>query len=153
MTDAVGAHSMAESHHYFMHYHAHPARVTDPHYADFNAYHRAHHDTATCYVGDRIGAQHCSPGPLELHHAIIEFAVQSGVDLHALEVDYPGISDMDSVGAWIETEANFRWLCPYHHRGQAGAHTVSHSDWEGGLYVPSLFGDPDPEHPLRQKET
>ena len=146
----VAAHSAAQSHKYVMHFPAHPARKDDPHYVDFEAYRRKHKDTATCYVGDRIGYDHCSEGPIELHHHHVEFALQNGVDLKALEKDFPGISDPDTVGAWIETAANLRFLCPYHHRGQAGAHTVAHGDWEAGLYDPTLFGVPDPVNKLRE---
>ncbi len=146
----VAAHSQAQSHKYVMHFPPHPAREDDPHYTDFNAYHRKHAATAKCYVGQRIGFDHCSDGPIELHHAIIEFSLQNGVDLKALEVDYPGISNAEQVGEWIESEPNFRWLCPYHHRGQAGAHTAAHADWTAGQYVPTLFGIPDPAHPLRE---
>ena len=78
------------------------------------------------------------PG-LELHHAHVEFSLQNGIDLTALEVDYPGISDTTSVGAWVETGANFRWLCAYHHRGAAGAHTATHSDWEASQYIKQLI--------------
>lgn len=137
--DEVAAHSGAQSHKYVMHFPAHPAREDDPHYTDFNAYHRKHHDTATCYIGDRVGVEHCSDGPLELHHAHVEFSLQNGVDLKALEHDYPGISNADEVGAWIESEANFRWLCAYHHRGAAGAHTSAHADWEASQYVRGLI--------------
>ncbi|MGZ4520301.1 MAG: hypothetical protein ACXVXP_12960 [Mycobacteriaceae bacterium] len=135
----VAAHSAAQSHKYVMHFPAHPARKDDPHYADFNAYHRKHHDTATCYIGDRVGTDQCSDGPLELHHAHIEFSLQNGVDLAALEKDYPGISNPDEVGEWIESEQNFRWLCAFHHRGHAGAHTAAHADWEASQYIKGLF--------------
>ena len=147
----VAAHSAAQGHKYVMHFPPHPARTDDPHYADFNAYHRKHSKTATCYVGDRIGVDHCSDGPMELHHAVIEFSLQNGVDLKALEVDYPGISNADEVGVWIESEQNFRWLCAYHHRGQAGAHTAAHADWTAGQYVPTLFGAPNPDKPLQEQ--
>ena len=175
---AVAAHQAAQSHHYMMHFPAHPARTADPHYADFNAYHRAHRATARCYIGERIGFGDCmdaqmrpAPPPehdlnmphdvrfmsgtkgcppycpaivgeqpgLELHHAHVEFSLQNGVDLAALEKDYPGISDPSQVGAWIETDQNFRWLCAWHHRGAAGAHTASHSDWEASQYVQGLI--------------
>jgi hypothetical protein len=136
----VAAHSAAQGHKYVMHFPAHPARKDDPHYADFNAYHRKHHDTATCFIGDRLGVEHCSDGPLELHHAHVEFSLQNGVDLKALEHDYPGISNPEQVGDWIESEQNFRWLCAYHHRGQAGAHTAAHADWEASQYVRGLLG-------------
>jgi hypothetical protein len=135
----VAAHTQNETHRYVMHFPPHPARKDDPHYVDFNAYHRKYGPTATCYVGDRIGKEHCSDGPLELHHAHVEFSLQNGVDLAALEHDYPGISDPTKVGDWIESDQNFRWLCAYHHRGQAGAHTAAHADWEAGQYVPTLF--------------
>src|SRR5258707_8535783 len=138
----------------------HPARTSDPHYADFSAYHKAHGATARCYIGERIGFGDCmdaqlrpcptppgggtpeltppQPG-LELHHSIVEFSLQQGVDLAALEHDYPGISDPAQVGAWIETDANFRWLCAWHHRGAAGAHTASHSDWSASQNVQGLI--------------
>jgi len=154
----VPEHEAVQSHRYVMHYPPHPARTSDPHYVDFNAYHRAHRATARCYVGERIGFSDCldaqgkpAPAPvtgpqagLELHHAHVEFSLQNGVSLAALEKDYPGISDPDQVGSWIESDANFRWLCVFHHRGPGGAHTASHSDWEAQQYV---FGLIDPERP------
>lgn len=149
----VAAHEAAQTHHYMMHFPPHPARTADPHYVDFNAYHRTHRATARCYIGERIGFGDCMdaqmrpcPPPatgqqagLELHHTHVEFSLQNGVSLAALERDYPGISDPAAVGAWIETDANFRWLCAFHHRGPAGAHTASHSDWEGSQYVQGLI--------------
>jgi hypothetical protein len=163
--DAVAAHAAAQSHHYIVHFPPHPARASDPHYADFNAYHQANRATARCYIGERIGYGDCmdaqmrpcpphelavdasgrptgaippQPG-LELHHAIVEFSLQNGVSLTALEHDYPGISDATQVGAWIESDQNFRWLCAFHHRGPAGAHTASHSDWSASQYVQGLI--------------
>jgi hypothetical protein len=76
---------------------------------------------------------------LELHHAHVEFSLQNGIDLAALERDFPGISDPTSVGAWVESDQNFRWLCVFHHRGPGGAHTAAHADWEASQYVPSLI--------------
>lgn len=150
----VAAHQQAETHHYVVHFPPHPARKDDPHYVDFNAYHRRTRAAARCYIGERIGYDDCrddkgqpcpppeaggeQPG-LELHHAHIEFSLQNGVDLKALEVDYPGISDPSQVGAWVESGANFRWLCCFHHRGAGGAHTASHSDYEASQYVPGLI--------------
>jgi hypothetical protein len=152
---SVPAHSGAQTHHYLLHFPAHPARTSDPHYVDFNAYHRKTRATARCYIGERIGFDDCrdaqgnpAPGPttgeqpgLELHHAVIEFSLQNGVDLAALEKDYPGVSDTTNVGAWIETpdSGNLRWLCAHHHRGPAGAHTSSHSDWSASQYIKGLI--------------
>lgn len=154
MTEIVAAHDAAQGHRYLMHFPPHPARASDPHYIDFHHYHRTHRTDARCYVGERIGfgdccdaqGNPCPPPPgvcqqpgLELHHAHIEFSLQAGVDLAALERDFPGISNPDQVGAWVESDQNFRWLCAWHHRGAAGAHTASHSDWEAGQYVPGLI--------------
>jgi hypothetical protein len=152
--ETIAAHEAPQSHHYIMHYPEHPARENDPHYVDFNHYHQLHRATARCYIGEYIGFGDCrdaqfnlcpppenggeQPG-LELHHARVEFSLQNGVLLSALEKDYPGISNPNEVGAWVESEANFRWLCAWHHRGAAGAHTASHSDWEASRYIPSLI--------------
>jgi hypothetical protein len=150
---AVAAHAAIQGHRYLMHFPAHPARDGDPHYTDFTAYRKATRQAARCHIGERIGYGDCrdthgQPAPppgqgqqpgLELHHAHVEFSLQNGVSLAALEKDYPGISDPAAVGAWVESGANFRWLCAWHHRGAAGAHTASHSDWEASQYVLSLI--------------
>ena len=149
----VDAHDQQTTHVYVVHFPPHPAREDDPHYKDFDAYHRKMRPTARCYVGSRVGFGYCKDAQgqplsidaagqqsgLELHHAHIEFALQQGIDLAALEADYPGISDAGAVGAWVESGANFRWLCVYHHRGRGGAHTAAHSDYEGSFYVPGLI--------------
>lgn len=149
----VQAHSQRVSHSYVIAYPEHPAREGDPHYADFHAYHRAHRAAARCYIGQRIGFSECrdaqgAPAPpaldgvqpgLELHHAHVEFSLVNGISLAALEVDYPGIGNPDQVGAWVESGANFRWYCAYHHRSQAGAHSASHADFEASAYVLSLI--------------
>jgi|ERR1700747_973515 len=149
----VVAHDANITHHYAVHFPAHPARQSDPHYIDFDHYHKLHRATARCYVGERVGFEDCrdehgnlcpvieeqQQAGLELHHAYVEFALQNGISLTALEKDFPGISDATSVGAWVESDINFRWLCVFHHRAAGGAHTASHSDWTAGLYVPGLL--------------
>lgn len=148
----VAAHEAKQSHTYIVHFPEHSARQDDPHYVDFDHYHRKHRATARCYVGERIGFGDCRDAQgvpcvivngqqsgLELHHAHVEFSLQNGVDLAALEVDHPGISNPDEVGAWVESDQNFRWLCVFHHRAAGGAHTASHSDWEASQYVPGLI--------------
>lgn len=159
MTGEVAAHDGVQHHRpYFVHFPPHPAREDDPHYIDFNHYHRKTRATARCYIGERVGFDACAdaqgnpcPPPadggeqagLELHHAHIEFALQEGISLEALEVDYPGVSDAWNVGAWVESATNLRWLCVRHHRGEAGAHSVSHSDWEASQYVLGLIKGTD----------
>jgi hypothetical protein len=107
----VPAHSQKITHSYTLFYPPHPARQEDPHYRDFEAYRRRTKDTAQCVVGvHRVDFSECH-GELELHHAHVEFSLQNGVDLAWLEKDYPGISDPDKVGAWVESADNLQWLC------------------------------------------
>lgn len=140
----TAAHTQETEHHYLMHYPEHPARKDDPHYVDFEAYRKAHIETARCAVGlHRSDFSECSSGDsnhgLELHHSHVEFSLQNGVDLAWLEKDYPGISDRDSIGAWVESGANFEFLCEFHHRGAGGIHTASSSDFEAEKYVRGLI--------------
>lgn len=153
MTD-VPAHRQAFTHRYFVSYPDHAPRQQDPNYADFNAYHERTRATARCAMGLRVGFDACkdaqgNPAPppagggeqpgLELHHAHIEFALENSVDLQLLERDYPGVSDPSKVGAWVESAANLEWLCAWHHRGAAGVHNASASDYEAERYVRDLI--------------
>lgn len=137
------SHDANVSHHYRLHYPAHPERKSDPHYADFNHYRRRTQATAKCAIGEHRNDFSECHGGLELHHAHVEFALQNGVDLAWLEVDYPGISDRDSVGAWVESESNLTWLCAWHHRGAGGIHVASASDFEAERYVSGLISRAD----------
>ena len=129
------------THHYTIHYPAHPERTSDPHYKDFNAYRNRTKDTAQCAIGlHRNDFSECDlKSPLELHHSHIEFSLQNGVELKWLETDYPGVSDPDTIGAWIETAANLEWLCLFHHRGHGGVHTAAAADYEAEKYVRGLI--------------
>jgi hypothetical protein len=133
------AHDQTASHRYTVHYPAHPPRAGDPHYVDFEAYRRRTHATAQCAIGAHRGDLSECAGQLELHHAHVEFSLQNGVDLAWLEKDYPGISDPDRVGAWVESAENLQWLCEFHHRGHGGAHVASASDFEAERYVRGLI--------------
>lgn len=139
----VAAHDQATTHRYVMHYPAHAPRASDPHYAAFEAYRRHTKATAVCYVGERAGSGSCSTGPLELHHATLEFATANAADPAALHRDFPEISEhagAEEIAAWLESSpGEFRWLCAFHHRGHGGAHTASHADWTAQLYVPGLI--------------
>jgi hypothetical protein len=138
----VEKHDQNVTHRYIVHYPAHPERTSDPHYVDFNHYRQKTKDTAQCSVGlHRNDFSECTlDQPLELHHSHVEFSLQNGVELKWLEVDYPGISDPDSVGAWVESAANLEWLCEFHHRGAGGVHTAAASDYEAEKYVRGLIG-------------
>lgn len=78
-------------------------------------------------------------GGLELHHAHIEFALQNSVDLAILEAHYPGVSDPESVGEWVESGANLEYLCEFHHRGHGGVHVASSSDFEAEHFIKGLI--------------
>ena len=62
-----------------------------------------------------------------------------------LEVDYPGVSDPESVGAWVESGANLIWYCERHHRGVGGVHHAAASDWEAEKFVKNLISKRDPD--------
>lgn len=132
------AHDQNITHHYTMHFPAHPPRPEDPHYVDFNHYRETHIKDAKCKFYDSANPQDCTD-QLELHHAFVEFSLQNGVDLAVLEKDFPGISDPAKVGAWVESDQNFEFLCSFHHRGHGGAHTASHSDFVAERYVKDLI--------------
>ena len=135
----VPAHDQAVTRHYVVRYPDHPERKSDPHYADFNSFRRRTHKTAKCAIGlHRNDFSECG-GQLELHHTHVEFALQNGIDLAWLEVDYPGISNPDSVGAWVESGTNLMWLCLRHHRGDNGIHVLSSADFEAQKYVKGLI--------------
>lgn len=135
---SVSAHEQKVTHSYWVMYPEHPARRDDPHYRDFEEYRRRTKDTAKCAIGaHRDDFSECH-GELELHHAHVEFSLQQGIDLAWLEKDYPGISNPDEVGAWVETADNLQWLCEAHHRGSAGVHLLSASDYEAIKFVRGL---------------
>lgn len=127
-----------------MHYPEHPERRNDPHYKDFNAIRRAWKkdpEKWQCAIGKhRNDFSECdTKNPLELHHAHVEFSLQNGVDLKWLEVDYPGVSDPNTIGAWVESADNMMVLCRAHHRGHSGIHVAAASDYEAAKYVRGLI--------------
>lgn len=151
MTDETAAHSQKIINHYQIQYPAHMPRENDPHYHAFNAYHKAHSKTSVCFAGARVGFDQCAdsqgkpmtdqpghPG-LELHHKILEFSLLNEVDLAALQVDFPDLTDPEKVAVWAESDDNFMWLCPLHHRGVGGAHHAAYADFEASLYIRNLI--------------
>jgi hypothetical protein len=108
------AHEQAETHRYVMHFPEHLPRKDDPHYAAFEAFRRHHRTGAVCYVGERVGTEHCA-GTLELHHAVLEFATANAADPRALHRDFPEIAETataEEIADWLENSpGEFRWLC------------------------------------------
>jgi hypothetical protein len=137
----TAAHQQKVTHTYVISYPAHEPREDDPHYRDFNEYRRRTKATARCtFAVETADDSQCDKqNPLELHHAHVEFALQNGVDLVMLERAYPGISNPDEIGAWVESAANLVWLCRFHHRGHGGVHSATASDFEAEHFVRSLI--------------
>lgn len=137
----VQRHTQKISHSYYVVYPDHEPREKDPHYADFMAYRKRTKATAKCKFAEEIGddSECDKEHPLELHHAHIEFALQNGVDLARLEHVYPGISNPDEVGAWVESAANLVWYCQLHHRGHGGIHVAAAADFEAEKFVKGLI--------------
>jgi hypothetical protein len=138
--EVVAAHVQKVSHQYTVRYPDHTPREADPNYVDFNHLHREWKkdpDKWQCAIGKHRGDfSECSlDKPLELHHAHIEFALMNDVNLEWLEHDYPGISNPEQLGAWVESADNLVVLCEFHHRGHAGVHVASASDYEGVKYI------------------
>jgi hypothetical protein len=138
---SVPAHDQATTHHYTVHYPEHPPREGDPHYKDFEHYRKQTKATARCSFAVEIGDDsECDlTKPLELHHTHVEFSLQNGVDLARLEHLYPGISNPDEVGAWIETAENLTYYCARHHRGHGGVHVAAAADFEASKWVKGLI--------------
>lgn len=134
----VPAHDQKVTHSYWIRFPEHPARDGDPNYKDFETYRKRTRDTAKCAIGKHRDDFSDCQGRLELHHSHIEFSLQNGVNLAWLEKDYPGVSDPDTVGAWIESAENLEWLCERHHRGDLGVHLLSASDYEAARFVKGL---------------
>ncbi|HEY2089848.1 MAG TPA: hypothetical protein VGH54_27985 [Mycobacterium sp.] len=135
----VPAHDQQTTHHYLMHYPEHPERTGDPHYKDFDTFRRHTKATARCQFATDTGDNGECHGGLELHHSHIEFSLQNGVDLARLEHAYPGVSNPDEIGAWIETAENLVWMCAGHHRGPGGVHTAAAADFEASKFVRRLI--------------
>ena len=155
--DVIPAHEQRFTHSYVVKYPAHDPRARDPHRHDFLEWKRRRHAAGTWYCDfahDHRGGDFAEcypwldamvpsglalpPKPLEAHHKLIELAMMNEVSFDLLEADFPGIS-AQSVGAWIDSDANLTLLCVAHHRSAAGVHTASFSDFGSEFYVRDLI--------------
>lgn len=142
MTD-VAAHTQIAQHRYTIHFPGHAHREGDPHYRAFEAYRRKLEGTPAwvCRVGAHLGDfSECDHDrPLELHHAVIEFALANAVELSAIQQDFPDVQTEEALASFVESDRNLMVLCAFHHRGHAGVHTASYADWEASLYIKGLL--------------
>jgi hypothetical protein len=142
--DSVPAHIQAVTHRYSIAYPEHGPREADPHYADFHHYkaqRKASGDWICDFAKEHRGGDQSEcdlSKPLECHHKHIEQALLNDVDLALLEPAYPGVS-AQGVGAWVQSALNLELLCVWHHRGHAGAHTASYSDYGASFYIPHMI--------------
>lgn len=142
--ETTPAHDQSVTHRYTIHYPDHEPREHDPNYADFHHYKSERKKANTWYCDfakeNRNGDQsECDLAkPLECHHKHIEFALMNNVDLSLLEAKYPGVSEM-GIGAWVESAENLELLCVFHHRGHAGAHTASFSDYGASAFIHNMI--------------
>lgn len=146
----VAAHDQRFTHSYIVRYPAHDPRASDPHRHDFLEWKKRRREAGTYHCD--FAAEHrggdmseCDTAhPLEAHHKVIELAMMNEIDFALLEPDFPGIS-AQSVGAWIDGDANLTLLCVAHHRSAAGVHTASYSDFGSEFYIRDLISPPDPK--------
>ena len=138
----VPAHEQQVTHTYLVHYPTHAPRKSDPYYRTFEAYRKRTVATARCqFAIDRHGDDsECDLAhPLELHHHHIELAMMNEVDFALLEPFYPGISNPRKLGEWINGADNLVYYCRWHHRGHAGVHSATSSDFEASHFVRHLI--------------
>ena len=140
----VAAHLQKVAHSYAVVYPDHAPREDDPHYLDFDHIVRAWKkdpDKWRCAYGvERGDFSECDlTHPLEVHHNHIEFALLNSVDLALLEPRYPGVSDPDKLGAWVESADNLIVYCARHHRGHSGVHSATAADFEASRYIRNLI--------------
>lgn len=124
MTDA---HEQRTTIHLLCHYPAHDPRATDSHYHLFDAVKRRLKEEGLL----KCAIDGCSfPGPIELHHDKIEYAMQGGVDLDKFNRLYGLHLDDASFKDYIESEGNLEPLCPVHHRTHMGVHALPAPLWQ-----------------------
>jgi hypothetical protein len=126
----TAAHTSTETFHLEYEFPAHAPRETDSHYHLFHA---------ACERIRRLGRWKCwidnadcdKEAPLEAHHAVVEFSLSGDVDVQKFASLYPefGVVDDETFLSFVESEGNLTILCPFHHRGIAGIHTVHYSAW------------------------
>lgn len=143
LAEAIAAHTQNVTNRYTEHVPEHGGRAEDPWHADFEEFKRRRVAAGTSYCDFahkyRKDSSECDLStPLEAHHAIVEFALQNGVDIQLLEQFYPGVSQM-GIGKWIDSDQNLILLCAWHHRGHGGVHIASASDYTAYQFVKGLI--------------
>jgi hypothetical protein len=123
----IEAHDQALTLHLLCHIPAHEPREGDKHYHLFNAAKRRMRK-----AGLLVCAIHgCTyPGPIELHHAKIEYSLAGGIDIARFSEMYGLHLDDESFTEYVESEGNLEPLCPVHHRTHFGIHAIPEPLWQ-----------------------
>lgn len=127
----VPAHTQGMTTRYALYYPEHEPRETDTHYRLFHA--------ARTRL-ERLGALRCwrcgAIDDIQLHHAIVEFALANGVDIAAFSRLYPEfhVADDETFLDFVESEGNLMPLCVRCHIGEAGIHSLPYPAWIAGRF-------------------
>lgn len=132
MTDLTPAHSMIVHLTIIEYYPSHEPRENDSHYPLFNAA-RKRLKKAGKLICWRCGTTE----NIQLHHALVEFALANGVDIEKFGHLYPEllteISD-EAFAALVESEGNLMPLCQPCHTGEQGIHVLPYPAWIAGRF-------------------
>lgn len=84
-------------------------------------FHKVH---AKCFIDNG----YCK-GNIEIHHNIIEWAMNNGVDWEKVKHDFPNVDSVDDKDQMMV-------LCSRHHRGKyTGIHTTTYPEWISQKYM------------------
>jgi hypothetical protein len=136
-TTIIKAHTQTETVTIRRYFPDHTPREGDPHYHYFNAARKRLHEAGklVCWVcGKGEGDPH---NPIELHHTMVEYALQNEFDIARFEQDYPefGIMSDEDFFRWVEQDDhNLTALCAEHHTGLLGIHRMDYPTWQAIKY-------------------
>ncbi len=133
--DIVEAHSHEATIRYRAYYPEHAPRRGDPYYREFRRA-RLRLQLAGKLVCWRCGAPTTPGAPIELHHNLVEWARQHGIDIARFDELHPefDITDKESFLRWVNSEGNLLPLCPRCHRLDEGIHALPYPTWIAGRY-------------------
>ncbi len=103
----------------------HEPREQDPNYHFFNAARERMKGKGLL----KCAIFGCLLTNIELHHSLVEFALQNGVDLVKFNELYGLHLDDEGFAQFIEEEGNLEPLCMMHHRGIMGVHSLPEPQW------------------------
>lgn len=111
---------------------SHEPREADSHYHLFNEARKKLKASGrwACWVCGQTEEQ--LGEPLELHHTVVEYALQNGIDIEKFKHKFPefNVTTDEEFFAFVEgSEANLTVLCRDHHRGLHGVHSLPMPVW------------------------